>query len=208
MRLGVFGGSFDPVHWGHLQLAAAAQRQLDLHRVLLIPAACQPLKPHGPRASDADRLAMLRLAIEGRPGLAVDALEIDRGGVSYTYQTLEALRARTPEAELFLVVGADSVVDLPRWRKVRRVLELATPLIAGRPGHPLADLAPLHGLATPERLEAAAAARLEMPPVPISSSDIRRRIAAGQPWRALTPPAVGDYIERRRLYRGSLTPPG
>ena len=206
MRLGVFGGSFDPVHRGHLQLAETALQQARLDRVVLIPAAKQPLKPSGPHASDADRLAMLRLAIDAQPQLAVEPLELERGGVSYTYETLQSLAERHPGAELWLLIGADAVAELPQWREPARILALATPLIAARPGHPWPDLSPLASLVGPERLEAIASARQRMPPCDVSSSDIRRRIAAGQPWRALTDPAVADYIEVRGLYGAAAMP--
>ena len=135
MRIGVFGGSFDPVHLGHLLLAECCWRQAALDRVLFVPAAQQPHKPQAPRGGDADRVAMLRLAIAGRPEFDVSTIEIDRGGVSYTVDTLRALRAAEPDAELFFLMGADSLADLPQWREPAAICELATPLVVRRAGH-------------------------------------------------------------------------
>src|SRR5262245_52448237 len=107
MRVGLFGGSFDPVHWGHVRLAECCQQQAPLDRVVFVPAAQQPLKHHAPQASGADRVAMLGLIAEGRPDWCVSTIELDRGGRSYTVDTLRAFRAEAPQTELFLLLGAD-----------------------------------------------------------------------------------------------------
>src|SRR5688500_10152925 len=111
MRIGVFGGSFDPVHLGHLRLADCCWREARLDRVEFVPAARQPHKPRGPVAPGADRVAMLELALEDRPEFGASAIEVQRGGVSYTIDTLRALSAAQPEAELFFLMGADSLAD-------------------------------------------------------------------------------------------------
>ncbi|MAT68784.1 MAG: nicotinate (nicotinamide) nucleotide adenylyltransferase [Planctomycetaceae bacterium] len=205
MRLGVFGGSFDPVHLGHLQLARSCARQAALDRVLFVPAAQQPLKPAGATAAAADRLAMVQTAVAAEEAdavlLAVSTIELDRAGPSYTVDTLAALAQEHPGAELFFLMGADSLADLPQWRDPRRICELATPLVVARAGEAPPDFDVLAPYATAERLEQIRGAMVHMPPAPISSTDIRRRIAAGRPWQDLVPAAVAQYIEARGLYR-------
>ena len=200
MRIGVFGGSFDPVHLGHLRLADCCWRQARLDRVEFVPAAQQPHKPLGPVAAEADRLAMLRAAIRGRPGFAVSSIEIDRGGVSYTAETLRELRSRQPAAELFFLMGADSLADFPNWREPEAICDLATLVAVQRAGEPPPEFAALAPLASAERLAAIRAAQVEMPATPISSSHIRRLVAEGSQWESLVPPAVAAYIVENKLY--------
>ncbi|MGL4512874.1 MAG: nicotinate-nucleotide adenylyltransferase [Lacipirellulaceae bacterium] len=196
MRIGLFGGSFDPVHNGHLRLAACCRDQSRLHEVWLVPAAVQPHKPGGPVASDADRVAMLRLAVDGLAGLKVLTLEIDRGGVSYTIDTLRAVQHERPDAELFFVMGADTLHDLPDWREPRAVLALATPLVAHRPGEPPPDFAKLGGLVDAARLAAFREHLVEMPATELSSSEVRRRLAAGEAVEGMLPPPVVELAQR------------
>jgi len=185
MRLGLFGGSFDPVHLGHLVLADCCLEQAELDEVWFVPAAEQPLKPHGPRANAAHRLAMLKLALVSRPEYRISTIELDRGGVSYTVDTLEAIRVQQPAAELFFLMGADSLAELPRWHRAEEVCQLATPLIVGRAGVEIpADVL-----------------QIKMPDTPISSSQIRKSIAAGEDWNDLVEPAVATYINQHTLYR-------
>lgn len=188
MRIGLFGGSFDPVHNGHLTLAACCAEQGGLDAVWFVPAALQPFKLGGPVASDADRVAMLRLAIAGTPGREVSTLEIDRGGVSYTVDTLRQLQAELVGIELFFLMGADTLRDLPGWREPDEVLRLATPMVVQRPGEAdiVTDVPHL---------------RVEMPPMDISSSDIRKRIATGESIEGLLPASVAAYIDENGLYR-------
>jgi nicotinate-nucleotide adenylyltransferase len=200
MRIGVFGGTFDPVHWGHLRLAEYCEQQASLDRVIFVPAAQQPHKPHAPRASDADRVAMLDLAIVDHPTWSVSTIELKRGGRSYTVHTLRELRAQLPGAEFFLMMGADSLVDLPRWREAAEICRLATPLVVRRPESPEPDFGALAPLVSPERLAEIRRYRIEMPATPISSSAMQQLIRAGGQWRSLTPPAVADYIVERGLY--------
>lgn len=203
MRLGLFGGSFDPVHNGHLALADSCADQASLNEVWLMPTAHQPLKPPGPRASDADRLAMLRLALADRPRLKVSQLEIDRGGVSYTVDTLAEVHAQFPEAQLYFLMGADSLADFPRWHQPGKICELATPLVVRRAGSPAPDFNVLNSLVSPEQLDVIRESQVEMPAVPISSSQIRQLIAEGRDWKVLLPPAVADYIGEQHLYFGN-----
>ncbi|MEQ8849115.1 nicotinate-nucleotide adenylyltransferase [Botrimarina sp.] len=187
MRLGVFGGSFDPVHVGHLRLAGCCCDQAGLDAVWFVPAAVQPFKAEGPVASDPQRCEMLRLAIASEPRFGVSTIEIDRGGVSYSVDTLRELHAARPGDQLFFLMGADTLRDLPGWREPDEVLRLATPLVVQRPGEAPPDSAVDHVLVT-------------MPPIDISSSEVRRRLAAGEPVDGLLPPAVLEYIRQNGLY--------
>ena len=201
MRIGLFGGSFDPVHLGHLRLAECCWRQARLDRVDFVPTSQQPLKPRGPVASVADRLAMLRLAIEGFAVFTLSLIEIERGGVSYTVETLRRLRAEMPDAELFFLMGADSLADFPTWREPAAICELATPLVVHRAGTPPPDFEALSPFVDATRLAAIRAHEVEMPATPISSSRIRRLVSEGGAWQTLVPAIVAEYIEERGLYR-------
>jgi len=194
MRVGVLGGTFDPVHRGHLALACAARDELALDEVLFV-AAGQPWRKAGRIVAPAeDRLAMLRLALEGEPAFRVETLELDRPGPSYTADTLEALRAARPDDELFCILGEDALADLPNWVRPERILELSTLVVARREGVPRAAGERLPGLN--ERV-----VRLQMPLVPVSATAIRERVSRGEPIGEMVPPAVAAYIRERGLYR-------
>lgn len=184
-RVGVFGGTFDPVHVGHLAIALAALESVPLDRVLFVPARRSPLKDRDPLASVADRVAMLEAAIAGEPRFALSRVELDRDGVSYTVDTLEALR---PEGELFLILGSDALADLARWRAPDRIRELSTILVAARPGAPEPD--PMHGTRA-----------FDAPQLDISSRELRARAARGMSLRYLVPDAVWEHITKHRLYQ-------
>jgi nicotinate-nucleotide adenylyltransferase len=200
MRLGLFGGSFDPVHTGHLVLADSCAGQAALDEVWFVPAARQPLKPSGPQVSDALRLAMLRLALADRPRFEVSELEIERGGVSYTVDTLAEVHAQLPEAQLYFLMGADSLVEFLQWHRPEEICALATPLVVRRAGSPAPDLDIFGKLVSNERLDAIRHSQVEMPTVPISSSQIRQLIAADGDWKDLLPAAVAEYIRAEGLY--------
>lgn len=187
MRLGVFGGSFDPVHHGHLIVAADAWRRLELSHVRLIPTGQQPLKPGGHRASAADRLAMLQLAVSDDPRFVVDGREAVRPGPSYTVDTLRELHTEFPQASLCLLVGADTARDLPQWQEAPVLPSLATIVVLTRPGAPV----PRHALM---------ARTLEVPAIDISATDIRARCRRHESVRYLVPDPVARYIAERRLY--------
>jgi len=200
MRLGLFGGSFDPVHRGHLELARCCQAAARLDEVWFIPAATQPLKERGPVASDLDRVAMLGLAVVDEPTWRVSEIELGRGGVSYTVDTLRAIQLQQPHAELFFMMGADSLHDFPRWREPEEILKLATPLVVARAGEPPPDFTSLGGLCSGDRIEAIRAAQVPMPATPISSSEIRSRAARGESIAELVPPVVRQFIQDQKLY--------
>lgn len=184
MRIGLFGGSFDPVHIGHLALARAARRELKLDRLYFIPVRKSPLKPGVPRASARARAAMLKLALRGEAAFRVDAWELGRPGPSYTYKTLRHLRRKHPRAEWFLLLGGDSWRGFRKWRRWREVREAARPVVAGRGAKP-----------------GGGALVLRARPPRVSSTEIRRRGARGASLRGLVPAAVERYISRGGLYR-------
>jgi len=182
-RVGVFGGTFDPPHIGHLAIAHAALEELPLDRLLFVPARRSPLKERAPVASDADRLAMLEAAIGGEPRFGVSRVELERAGPSYTVETLERLR---DQGTLFLILGGDAFAELARWRRPEQISELATIVVAARPGAPSAG--------REVRV-------LDAPLLDISSRELRARAARGRSLRYLVPEAALRYIEERRLYR-------
>jgi nicotinate-nucleotide adenylyltransferase len=200
MRVGVFGGSFDPVHYGHLLLAECCREECQLDRVLFMPTAVPPHKQGCVLTAAAHRVAMLELAISGNPGFDLSQYEVHRGGVNYTVDTLMHLHDQQPEVELFFLMGADMLFDLPHWRNASMVCQLALP-IAVRRGRSELDLTVLHGIASPERIAEIRQHQVAMPPVEISGTDIRRRVAHGRSIRYQTAPAVVQYIAEHGLYR-------
>jgi nicotinate-nucleotide adenylyltransferase len=201
MRIGVFGGSFDPVHCGHLALAECCLEQARLDRVWFVPAAHQPFKPDGPFASNADRLAMLELALDTQPAFEISTLEVERGGMSYTIDTLLSLSSLIPAADLFLLMGADSLVDFPYWRRPVDICRVAAPLVVNRGGEPAPNFEHLDQIVTPERIAEIKEAQVVMPPMPHSSTDIRRLVATGGAWENLVPKPVATYIRDHHLYQ-------
>ena len=200
MRLGILGGSFDPVHFGHLLLAEFCREQCRLDLVWFVPAAVSPHKQEQAVTSPEQRVDMLKLAIGGHEAFAVWTGELDRGGVSYTVDTLSRLREEQPESELFFLMGADSLADLPTWREPGRICELAAPVVVRRAGAPEPDFSPLANWVSAERLAAIRQCQVTMPLVEFSSREIRRRVAAGQSIRYQTPRAVEMYIRTHGLY--------
>jgi nicotinate-nucleotide adenylyltransferase len=197
MRLGIFGGSFDPIHNGHLALARACQSQAALDEVWFLPTAVQPLKRGGPQASDAERVEMLELAIADEPSWKVCRLEIDRGGLSYTVDTLRQIRAELPDAALFFLMGGDAVRDVPYWKEPAEIFRMATPLVVCRAGEPEPDLTALAKVCADERQPQ----RIAMPAMDVSSSEIRRRASAGESVDKLVHASVARTIAEHDLYR-------
>ncbi len=197
MRLGILGGTFDPPHTGHLLAASDAFERLGLHRVLFIPAARQPLKTAADTAPAGDRLAMVRLLVEGDPRFAVDTMEIDREGLSYMVDTLEALAAREPAADRFLLVGEDVLGTFGQWRAPDRILALATLVVLRRtmPGQSVGSVD------DPKVVAGGRVVFLESRTVDISSTEIRARVRAGQSLHGFVPDAIARHIERAGLYR-------
>ncbi|MCE7033142.1 nicotinate-nucleotide adenylyltransferase [Lysobacter sp. GX 14042] len=210
-----YGGTFDPFHCGHLAIARHARDRLGTV-VRMMPASDPPHRPP-PGASAQDRVRMLELALHGEPGLVPDLRELDRDTPSWTVETLRGIRAELgARAPVALLVGADSLHGLPGWREWRELFGLAHFVVAARPGLEAdAGLAPelqaaLGGrwVDAPQSLLQAPAGRvfrLEQPLHPGSATAVRRRIAAGEPWQSLVPPAVAGYIARHRLYATGRT---
>jgi len=198
LRLGILGGTFDPVHRGHLALAHAACDQLSLGEVMFLPAGQPWRKAERMIASNEHRLAMLRRALEGEAAFPISTLELERPGPSYTAETLEALRDDRPEDELFFLLGEDALMDLPNWERPQRILELARLAVARR-----ADISP-EALEEAERRLPGLGERviwLMMSTVAVSATEIRERVRAGQPIGDLAPAAVEEYIRKQGLYR-------
>ena len=196
LRVGVLGGTFDPVHRGHLALARAALDELGLDELLFVPAG-RPWRKAGRIVAPAKhRLAMLRLALEDELAFRVETMEMDRPGPSYTSDTLEALRAARPDDELFFIAGEDALADLPNWVRPERILELATLAVARRAGVQQEAGEGLPGLR--ERV-----VWLKMPLLAVSATEIRDRVSHGLPVDELVPSVVGVYIQEHGLYRGN-----
>jgi nicotinate-nucleotide adenylyltransferase len=199
-RIGVFGGTFDPIHFGHLIVAEQCREQAGLTQVWFVPAARPPHKLDRPLTRFEQRVEMIELAIAGQPAFQIDELEKHRAGPSYTADTLEELRRRHPGNEFWLLIGSDTLVDLPHWRDPARVAAQAGLLVAGRPGHSIPPEAEVRSLlkvadGAPLRYQA-----IESPLIDISSRDLRRRVAGGRTIRYLLPRAVDSYIREKRLY--------
>jgi nicotinate-nucleotide adenylyltransferase len=190
VRLGVYGGSFDPPHVGHLLVVTDAAEALGLDRVVWVPTATQPLKADGAPAPAALRFAMVEAAVAGVPGFGASAIEIDRGGLSYTVDTLEAFAAEYAGAERFLLIGADSLATFDRWRAPERIVELAQVAVLARAssGGAPAPLRPGMRAVTTRRVD-------------LSSTEVRERVRAGKPIRGFVPEPVAAIIERAGLYR-------
>ena len=189
MKLGIYGGSFDPVHLGHLLVAQAAMENLQLDRLFFIPAAQSPFKPDAKPAPDSVRLQLLRLALAGKTNCEIDEQEIRRGGVSYTVDTLRDYAKQFPGAELFYLIGADNVAKLKDWRAATELAKLAEFVAVPRPGDPAPVFPPpFHGRT------------LKGFPFGISSSQIRERVKKNLPIENLVPPGVAEAIRAAKIY--------
>jgi nicotinate-nucleotide adenylyltransferase len=198
LKLGVFGGTFDPPHYGHLAAGQEVRHRLGLERVLLVPARRNPLKAAIPGASAEERVRMLELAVADDPGFAVSRADLDRPAPSYTVDLLAQLERENPGAELLFLVGADALRDLPAWRAPDELLRRWLLVTFPRAGSPSPSLTELEARlpAIRERVIVC-----DVPGVAISSRDLRARVAAGAPIRYLVPEAVRAYVEREGLYR-------
>ncbi len=187
----IFGGSYDPVHNGHLLLATFAREQLKLDRLYFIPAAKGPHRDQAPRAADKHRLAMLKLALRGESSFLIDDLELRRGGISYTLDTVLRFHELLGE-EPVILVGADNLAELHTWHRVEELVKLARFAYAPRPG----SITSPGGLPRGTRVQ-----NIRMPEFGVSSTLIRERAAAGLPLRGLVTDAVAGYIKENRIYR-------
>ncbi len=196
-RIAILGGTFDPVHLGHLAIAEDVRFALEAACVLFVPAAQQPFKTGAETAGAEHRLAMTQLATADNPGFGVSEIEVRRGGISYTVQTVAELRAQYPEDELFFIIGADAAADLHRWFEVERLLSLCSIVIVERPGYVLDTEA----LYTALPFARSRVRHVAGPGLRISATELRERLLKGHPVRYHLTPAVLQYIEQHKLYR-------
>lgn len=185
--IGILGGSFDPVHNGHLIVGQVAAEALGLETLRFVPAREQPFKRGRHGASAADRAAMLALAVVGMPGFSIEPIELDRPGPSYTVDTLRALRARDPGADLVLLLGADAAADLPGWHEAAEIPRLARVVVFARPGSAVPASPAISGT-------------VHVPAIDISATVIRQRVREGRSIRHWVPDAVAEYVLSHRLY--------
>lgn len=199
MRMGIFGGTFDPVHYGHLLLAETCREQLKLDEVRFVPAATPPHKLHDQISDGHVRADMLSLAVSGYREFVVDRRELKRMGPSYTVDTLAEFAAEFPRAELYFLTGADSLRDFLSWREPDRILELATLVACNRPGLPKLHDEQVAKWVGPEIADHVLT--LQMPGTDISGSEIRERVREGRSLRFLMPHAVEVFVIEHGLYR-------
>lgn len=185
--IGIFGGSFDPVHHGHLIVGQVAAERMKLDSLRFLPAREQPFKAGRHRTGAEHRAAMLLHAVAGARSLTVDRSELNRPGPSYTVDTLRELRRQEPAAEFVLLIGADAAAELPAWKEAERLPELARIAVFGRPGSPVPSLPWITTV-------------VEVPAIGISATEVRRRAREGLSLRYWVPDAVAEYIASHRLY--------
>lgn len=202
MRLGLFGGTFDPIHLGHLILAEQCREACRLDRVWFVVAGEPPHK-RGDRTPAHHRLEMVRIAIAGHPTFEVSEIETSRPGPHYSVDTLETIRRQRPNDELYFLIGADSLVDLPLWREPDRIARMATLVVVNRPGIEVADLSQVPDLGPGTQPVQFAT----VPPIGIASSDLRQRFAEGRSVRYMIPRGVEAYIDAHGLYRNAEAQP-
>lgn len=200
MRLGIFGGTFDPVHFGHLLLAECCREACRLDEVWFVPTCIPPHKQERVLTDGKRRVEMLQLAIAGNAAFRVSTLELDRGGISYTVETLRQIHSQLPQAELYLLLGADMLADLPAWREPETICRLARLAVVQRVGQaiPWTALEPLLG---PQPFRHDRLSLVEMPLIELSSSQIRAAVAGGRSIRYRTPRSVELYILEHKLYK-------
>jgi nicotinate-nucleotide adenylyltransferase len=208
MKIGIVGGTFDPFHYGHLEPVLASRETMEWDRILYVLAHRQPFKSDNESTPDWHRWAMLILGTSDHDGVYASDVELARGGVSYTVDTLEQLRAQYPDATLDWIIGDDNLAKLDEWKNLERIFELANfAVLSRKTPHPLFERPlPAHG----ERVREAgvrgphgAIVFTHNPTVPISATDIRNRVRAGEPIDAFVDPRVSRYIDHYRLYRDS-----
>lgn len=199
MRIGLYGGGFDPVHEGHLALCRGAAAALGLDRVLLMPTGVSPHKIKRSATAAEDRLAMCRLAVENEPLIEVSDYEIRKGGASFTVDTLTALRAAYPDAEWYLLMGADMFLTLSSWKRIEDIAATAVLVTVPRDD---ADVARLTAYAKTLEAIGACCRVLDLPLVNVSSTEVRRRVQSGAPLGGMVPPCVERYIREKGLYKG------
>lgn len=204
MRLGLLGGTFDPVHYGHLLMAESCRETLHLDHVRFLPAAVSPHKTDRPAVDGHARADMIQLAIAGCREFSVDRRELRRTGPSFTVDTLREIRKEQPEASLYLLMGADSLKDFLSWKEPTEIAGLATIAVCNRPGQMHPSREQIIAWVGPEIAEHVQT--VQMPGVDISASEIRARALAGKSLRFLTPKAVEAFLDQHQLYSGKPKP--
>ncbi len=197
------GGTFDPIHFGHLVAAEEARLRFGLDEVVFVPCGTPPLDKHYEVTAAEDRYAMVLLATGPNPHFSVSRVEVERRGPSYTIETIQHFRQRCgPDSSLFFITGADAVLDILKWRRNDELFEACEFIAATRPGYDLTRLEERIGPGRAARVEV-----LEVPGIEISSTEIRQRVRSGKPVRYLTPDVVWRYIDKVGLYRDDCDPP-
>jgi len=203
MRIGIFGGSFDPIHHGHLILAENCREQANLDQVWFMPCAMSPHKKNGANSTERQRIEMIELALSGHTAFVLSRLEIERGDVSFTVDTLNEIHESNPDDELFFLMGDDSLESFASWKEPGKICELATPLVVNRPGSGAVDLSVLQQYVDADRFKLFQQMTIQCPRIEISSSEIRQKVGEGKSIRFLTPRSVEKYIETQKLFVGS-----
>jgi nicotinate-nucleotide adenylyltransferase len=205
-KIALFGGTFDPIHLGHTAVADAAATQIGAERVIIVPARCSPLKGFSPHVSDEDRLAMISLAIAGCENFAVSDCELKRPAPSYTLDTVRHFKHEYgPPVSIHWLLGADSVEDLVHWHKVRELIDECSLTTMQRAGYAPPDFERFVPMWGPERVAKLQRSVVQTPLIDISSTEVRRRLAAGEDVRGMLHPDAIEYIRRHGLYRQTGT---
>lgn len=198
----LYGGSFDPIHHGHLAMMQFAMQHLQADKSILIPAGISPLKRRNPYADGTSRIEMIRRAIQTLIGVEVSDYELNRAGPSYTIDTVRYFRQQVgQDAELYWLLGADAVAELPYWYRIGDLVQICRLCVMCRGGYPMPQLEPLTGLLTPAQIEQLKADAMATPQIDISSTAIRKAIADGQNAAEQLPDGVWEYIQNQGLYR-------
>ncbi|KPJ63036.1 MAG: hypothetical protein AMS15_01920 [Planctomycetes bacterium DG_23] len=201
IKLGVLGGTFNPLHMGHLIIAQEAYLRLRLDKVIFVPAATPPHKPQEDLLDAMHRYRMVALTLRNDPRFVASDMEIKRSGKSYTVDTLEELRKKYgPRAEIYLIVGSDTLDEFPTWKDFPRIAQISQIVVVVRPGHSLERIDDLKAILGEDKVEEIKGLMLKDPLISISASDIRRRVARGESIRYLVPRTVERYIKKHRLY--------
>jgi nicotinate-nucleotide adenylyltransferase len=196
-KIGIFGGTFDPIHYGHLFAAEEARSALSLSRVIFVPSGNSPHKNYASMASAEDRYAMTSIAVKDNPNFEISRIETDRAGASYTADTLHELARIRPEADFFLITGLDAALDIPNWHKPREILSSCTVVVVARPGYIRDKIRELDDIMRDSYLI------LDTDLIDISATKIRQYVSAGRCVRYMTPDPVCRYIMEKKLYHGT-----
>lgn len=200
MRIGIFGGTFNPIHTGHLIVAQEVKEKCSLDKIFFIPAFSPPHKPGKEISNSLHRLAMVSLAIEGRPGFEVSDMEIRRGGSSYSIDTVKDISEQFPNSELFFIIGRDTLGELPTWKEIHKLLEIVSFITVTRSGQKEAEIDGFRGFFNQRERTKLKEGILSTPPIGISSTLVREKVRKGLSITWLVPEKVEMYILKNKLY--------